>query len=71
MRVFDFFEVESRPVVVDRADGVAWVWSGGRWRDAPGLVGKSYADGLPFDREGFVAEFPFADLAAIEMPTGQ
>ena len=71
MKVFDYFEVEDRPVVVDRHDGVAWAWSGGAWRDAPGLVGKSYADGMRMTREDFVAQFPFADLARIEMPIGQ
>lgn len=71
MKVFDYFEVEDRPVVVDRSDGVAWVWSGGTWKDAPGLVGKSYADGIRMTREEFAAEFPFAPLDQIEMPIGQ
>lgn len=63
----ELFDVEDRPVAVDASGPKlrAWAWSGGIWRDAPGLTGKSVADGIELSPAAFAARFPSADLAAI------
>jgi hypothetical protein len=62
--VFQFFDIESRPVAVTvrGAGGCAWVWADGEWRFAPGLANK---EGVPLSAREFTAEFPDAGFAAL------
>jgi hypothetical protein len=61
----ELYEVEGRPVgVVWPEDGMgcAWVWRGGRWNDAPGLVNKSWSEGSRLSTFKFLVSFPGANL---------
>lgn len=71
MSQLEYYEIEFRPVIVDRQREVAWAWTGKQWRDAPGLVGKSMAEGKRMDREAFLTEFPEAPVSEIEIPLQQ
>ena len=62
----DFFEVNERPVVVDRTQGVGWVWSRGAWQNSPDVVEECYSQGHRMEEDVFVGRFPFAALALIE-----
>jgi len=66
MGVFDYFEVEGLPVIVDRFEGVAWEWSRGRWRQAPHLVEQSYKAGERLKAEAFVEAYPYAAIELLE-----
>lgn len=64
----EYYEVEGRGVgrVSYRDRGYAWVWDRGAWRLAPGLVGKTKADGYWLSRGAFEEMFPEADLDAFD-----
>jgi hypothetical protein len=62
MSVFDYFEMDDRPVVVDRSQNIAWEWSRGQWRDASEAIDKSYAHGLVLEVDSFVQKYPYAAL---------
>ena len=65
----ELYEAEDRGVAVawpDEGMGFAWVWSDG-WREAPGLVNKSWLDGHRLSRSAFARQYPSADLAALEI----
>lgn len=66
--MFDYFEVDERPVVIDRRKDAGWIWSQGSWQDVPGLVEKSYSTGISMTQNAFVGRFPYAALALLEQP---
>jgi hypothetical protein len=66
--VFDYFEVEERPVVIDRRKDAGWIWSQGSWQEVEGLAEKSYSAGLSMTQDAFVSKFPYAALAFLEEP---
>ena len=69
MRAFDYFQLEERPMVVDREADAAWIWSRGEWREAPELIETVYsATGAQMERDAFVHQFPFAALELLEIP---
>ena len=65
--VFDFFEIDERPVVVNRKDDVSWIWSKGDWQRNDGLIAKCYAHGHALSEDAFVQRFPYAALALLEL----
>lgn len=67
--VFDYFEVDDRPVVIDRRKDAGWIWSQGSWQEVPDLAEKSYSAGLSMTQDAFVSKFPYAALALLEKPT--
>lgn len=66
--VLDYFEVDERPVVVDRRGDAGWIWSQGSWQSTPDLVEKSYTIGHSLTQDAFVSKFPYAALALLEVP---
>lgn len=66
--MFDYFEVDERPAVIDRRKDAGWVWSQGSWQDVPGLAEKWYSTGFSMTQDAFVSKFPYAALALLEEP---
>lgn len=64
--VFDFFEIDERPVVVNRNSDAGWVWSLGAWQGDNSLVERCYSQGQSLSQDAFVHRFPYAALALLD-----
>ena len=64
--VLDFFEIDDRPVVVNRNSDAGWVWSVGAWQGDNTLVERCYSQGRSLSQEVFVHRFPYAALALLD-----
>lgn len=62
MNVFDYFEMDDRPVFVVRSQDIAWEWSRGQWRDVSEAIDKIYAHGMVLEVDSFVQKYLYAAL---------
>ena len=64
--IFDFFEVDERPVIINRNSDMGWVWRLGAWQEDNSLIRRCYTQGRSFSQEAFVRRFPYAALALLD-----
>lgn len=65
--VFDYFELDDLPVVIDRQGDCGWMWSRGAWQNDVGLPAKCYSAGQALTQDAFVHKFPYAALALLDV----
>ena len=64
---FDLYEINDRPVIIDRRKDVAWVWSRGGWERSAQMVDECYAKGRKLPQHSFVSKYPFAALTLLDV----
>ena len=64
--ILDFYELEERPVVINRVSEEGWIWCDGSWVGDHSLVQLSYIKGLRLSEEAFVRRFSHAALALLD-----
>ncbi|WP_306090235.1 hypothetical protein [Qipengyuania flava] len=66
MMSFDFFELDTHLMAVERNSGRAWVWMDGTWISAIGNPSDCYATYQAISCRAFAKKYPVAARSVIE-----
>lgn len=64
--IIDFYELDARPVAVNRISLEGWVWKKGSWQSGLSLAHRSSTEGNQISSDDFARRFPDAALALLD-----